>query len=455
MGGLFLRIFLWFWLGFTCLLLVFAGSILVMRPDILDAWRSLNQSAVLALGAHIADAYERGGPGALETALSDVERTARLRAWLYAADGGALGRAAPLGGSSDLIAQALSGDEVERASGTGTFLLARRVSSRTGTSYVFVWESPIRSRLPLPGSRLQFWLRVGALILTAGVLCWWFTWQITRPLRILRGAARRVSQGDLSVRISDAPALRRGDELSELAREFDHMAARVEQLLTSQQQLLADISHELRSPLARLSLALDLARRRTGEGVPEHDRIALEIQRLNESIEQLLTLARLQGPPTQARPDQVDLRELVREVVQDARFEAEARGRRVEVTADCAASVRGSRPLLRSAVENVVRNAVRHAPERSAVEVAMTRQPDPPRLSIVVRDRGPGVPTHALGRLFDPFYRVEEARDRDSGGVGLGLAIVRQAMLAHGGEASASNHPGGGLAVRLDLPVDP
>jgi signal transduction histidine kinase len=454
MGRLFLRIFLWFWLGFTCLLLVFVGSVVVMRPDILASWRMLNQSAILALGAQAADAYERGGPDVLRPVLADIQRTARFRAWLYAADGRPLGGGAPLGRSTDLIASAVDGDDVERALGSGTFLLARRVTSRSGAAYVFVWESPIRSRLPLPVSRFQFSLRVAALILTAGIVCWWFTWQITRPIRLLRAAARQVSQGELSVRVSDAPALRRGDELSELAREFDHMATRVEQLVTAQQQLLADISHELRSPLARLSLALDLARRRTGERVPEHDRIAREIQRLNELIEQLLTLARLQGQSRQAQLDQVDLRDLVREVVQDARFEAEADRRRVEVTEDCTASMRGSRALLRSAVENVVRNAVRHAPEDTAVDVAMARQADGARLSILVRDRGPGVPTHALSRLFDPFYRVDEARDRDSGGLGLGLAIVRQAMLAHGGEASASNHPGGGLLVRLELPID-
>jgi signal transduction histidine kinase len=455
MGRLFLRIFLWFWLGFTCLLLVFVSSVVVMRPDFLASWRTLNQSAMLALGAQSADAYERGGTDVLRSVLADIERTAHFRAWLYAVDGRPLGGPAPLGRSSDLIANAVDGDDVEGALGSGTFLLARRVTSRSSAAYVFVWESPLRSRLPLPVSRLQFSLRIVALILTAGIVCWWFTWQITRPIRILRAAARQVSQGELSVRVSDAPALRRGDELSELAREFDHMATRIEQLVTSQQQLLADISHELRSPLARLSLALDLAHRRTGGSVPEHDRIAREIQRLDELIEQLLTLARLQGQSRQAQLDQVDLRDLVREVVQDARFEAEAEGRRVEVTSDCAASVRGSRALLRSAVENVVRNAVRHAPEDSAVEVAMARQADGAHLSILVRDRGPGVPTHALGLLFDPFYRVDEARDRDSGGLGLGLAIVRQAMLAHGGEASASNHPGGGLLVRLELPIDP
>ena len=217
MGRLFLRIFLWFWLGFTCLLLAFAASLVVMRPDILASWRTFNQSAMLALGAQAAGAYERGGPDALATVLGDIERTVRFRTWLYAADGRPLGGAAPLGASSDIISHAVDGDDVERASGTGTFLLARRVSGPSGSAYVFLWESPVRSRLPLPITRLQFSLRIVVLIVTAGILCWWFTWQLTRPIRILRAAARQVSQGELSVRVGAAPALRRGDELSELA----------------------------------------------------------------------------------------------------------------------------------------------------------------------------------------------------------------------------------------------
>jgi two-component system sensor histidine kinase CpxA len=155
----------------------------------------------------------------------------------------------------------------------------------------------------------------------------------------------------------------------------------------------------------------------------------------------------------QLRPDSINLKELIHEVAQDARFEAEAAGKTVVVSSDVDSTLRGSRALLRSAIENVVRNAVRHAPEQSAVTMAMTRDEEAGRVAIVVTDRGPGVPPQALGRLFDPFYRVDEARDRASGGVGLGLAITRQAMLVHGGAASAENHPGGGLVVRLELPA--
>jgi signal transduction histidine kinase len=450
-GRLFLRIFLWFWLASTCLLLVFVASVVLVRPDVITSWRAIGQTAMLYLGRQVAEAYEQAGAPAAEAVMTNISRDARFRVWLYAADGRAVGQPAPIKNPSELVTRVLGSDDVERA-GAGTFLLARRVSSPSGKPYVFVWESPLRVRLPV--DRLQFSLRTIALIATAGVVCWWLTWQITKPIRTLRGAARQFSRGDLTVRVSGRRELRRGDELSDLAREFDDMAARIQELLTAQQQLLADISHELRSPLARLSLALDLARRRLGDGVPEHERIGREIQRLNDLIEQLLTLARLQGQSRQGQSDTVGLRELVHEVAQDARFEAEASGRRVVVTDDCDVSIRGSRVLLRSAVDNVVRNAVRHSPEHSEVTISMERDELSRRIAVVVRDHGPGVPPHALSRLFDPFYRVDEARDRASGGIGLGLAIVRQAILAHGGDAVAQNHPDGGLVVRLELPAD-
>ena len=178
-----------------------------------------------------------------------------------------------------------------------------------------------------------------------------------------------------------------------------------------------------------------------------------EVQRPNALIEELLTLARLRGSTDQTASESIDLAEVVHDVAADARFEAEAAGRSVIVTSASAATVSSNRALLRSALENVVRNAVRHAPHGSAVTIELERPAGGAQAVIRVRDCGPGVPAAALDRLFDPFFRVDDARDRSSGGVGLGLAIARQAMLAHGGQARAENHPDGGLLVRLELPA--
>lgn len=454
MGRLFLRVFLWFWLGSTALVLVLGVSLMMAQPDLVATWRVIGRTAMRRLGSQVANVYERQGTGGATSMLADLSREGRFRVWLYGGDGRLVAGPSPLGHAGDLVESALTTDEAERSVGRDAILVARRTVSDSGAPYVVMWEAPRPWRWPSQVPLLRFSLRLGALIVTGGVVCWLLAWQITKPIRTLRAAARRFADGDLSVRVSGHREFRRRDELSELAGEFDQMAARIGSAIASQQQLLADISHELRSPLARLSLALDLARRRLGDEVPEHQRIDLEVQRLNALIEQLLTLARLQGQADSPQRDTVDLRDLVREVAKDARFEAEATGRSVAVDRECDAVVRGNRALLRSAIDNVVRNAVRHTAEHSTVSIAMERPDAAGRLAILVSDRGPGVPAHALDRLFDPFFRVDDARDRTTGGLGLGLSITRQAMLAHGGSVSAENRPDGGLTVRLELPVN-
>jgi two-component system sensor histidine kinase CpxA len=358
----------------------------------------------------------------------------------------------PVEGLQSLVGAAFQNGEAESRTDRRTVLLAHLLSSDSAHQYVIVWQAPARFERGLFTTR--FLLRLLSLIVTGGIVCVWLTWYITQPIRRLREATRRFSHGDLGTRVSHARDLRRGDELSDLARDFDEMAARIEELVTAQQQLLADISHELRSPLARLSLALDLARRRLGDGVPEHRRIEREIQRLNDLIQRLLTLAQLQTDPSHSQIETVDLRGLVHQIADDASFESQAKNKSVAVKEYCDASVRGNALLLRSAIENVVRNAVRYSPEGGEVAIDMRSTPDMKRVMITVLDRGPGVPAASLHRLFDPFFRVDPARDRDSGGVGLGLSIVRQATLFHGGSVTAQNHPEGGLIVRLEFPTE-
>jgi two-component system sensor histidine kinase CpxA len=255
---------------------------------------------------------------------------------------------------------------------------------------------------------------------------------------------------------------RRRDELGELVRDFNQMADRIESLVRGQRQLISDISHELRSPLARLNVALGLARQRaTAEAAAPLDRIEREAERLNELIGKLLTLARMQdaaGPPEVSR---VDLRNLLAEVAEDAEFEAQERGCSVRLTEVPASdtvkstakscNVSGSPELLRSAVENVVRNAVRYTAEGSEIQIELTCTDGWARVR--VSDHGPGVPEGELNNLFRPFYRVADARDRRTGGTGLGLAITDRAVRLHGGTVRAENLRQGGLMVEIQLPV--
>jgi two-component system sensor histidine kinase CpxA len=451
MSRLFLRIFLWFWLGSTVLVLVLVASVIMSQPDVITTWRFIGRTAMQYVGSHVADIYEKGGASAAAAVIRNIDREGRLQVWLYAADGRFVAGPGPVADAQDVIARSLASDDAERIVGRESSILARRAYSGSGAAYVVMWEAPRPLRGYAQMSPLRSATRLAALVLTSGIVCWLLTWQITRPIGTLRAGARRFADGDLSVRVGLSPELRRGDELADLAKEFDRMAGRIQELITSQQQLLADISHELRSPLARLSLALDLARRRLGSDVPEHERMGREIRRLDDLIGQLLTLARLRAQTAPPAFEPVRLLDVVREVAQDAGFEAKSSGRMVTIEREIDVTVPGNRALLRSALENVVRNGARYAPEGTAVSIAM--EVDGGRAAIVVRDRGPGVPTQALTRLFDPFFRVDEARDRTSGGIGLGLAIARQAMVAHGGTASAQNHPDGGLIVRLELPM--
>jgi two-component system sensor histidine kinase CpxA len=240
--------------------------------------------------------------------------------------------------------------------------------------------------------------------------------------------------------------LRRKDELGKLARAFNQMADRIQTLLTAERRLLQDISHELRSPLARLSVAIELAR--TDDNPEPHlNRIQKEADRLNTLVGELLQVTRAEGDPAARRVERVPLDRVVREVVDDARIEAEARGCNVHFTAGKPVIVSGDAELLRRAIENIVRNAIRYTPAGSSVDVAVREDGH-----IVVRDYGPGVPEEALTRIFDPFYRVGEDRDRSSGGVGLGLAIARRAVELHHGHISARN-AGPGLEVDVALPV--
>ncbi len=287
----------------------------------------------------------------------------------------------------------------------------------------------------------QYLWIVGAM----AVLSYLLVLYLTAPLRKLKGAVEKFGRGDLTTRVNS----RRHDEFGELARSFDRMADRTQTLLTAERRLLLDISHELRSPLARLSVAVELAR--SGEdNEAALNRIQKEADRLNSLVTELLQVTRAEGDPSSMHTEPLRLDELLTDIAGDCQLESGARGCRVELKSPPAVTVRGDPELVRRAIENVVRNAIRHAPAASAVEVALVRTETSARIS--VRDSGPGVPPESLARIFDPFYRVDSDRNRESGGVGLGLAIARRAVELHKGRIEARNADPG-LLVEIELPL--
>ena len=285
----------------------------------------------------------------------------------------------------------------------------------------------------------------------SGFCCFLLTRHITSPLFQLQKAAGSIAAGNLSVRVP-VTAQNRSDEIGELARDFDQMAVRLESLVNSHKRLLGDVSHELRSPLARLLVALGLARKATAEEIPELlDRISLESQRLNVLIGQLLTLSRIESGSHTGTTSSIDLTALVHEVVNDADFEAKSQSRSVRVTASDECIVSGSEEMLRSAIENVVRNAVRYTTEGSSVDVSIRRERD--CAVIRVRDFGPGVPDNMLSEIFLPFRRITSTHGKQHDGSGLGLAIAQRAVAANGGRIEATNAPDGGLIITIELPT--
>ena len=295
------------------------------------------------------------------------------------------------------------------------------------------------------GWRLLMLLAISALV------CLWLARSFSAPISRLRKATRQFAAGNLSIRVGDQ--VKGKNEIGGLARDFDHMAERIESSVDAQQRLLRDISHELRSPLARLGVALELARQ---EGKPDVrqkalQRIELEAERMNEMIGQLLSLTRLESGAKELQKQDFDLAELLATLVNDADFEAKNRGGQVLFKGNGPLTFNGSQQLLARALENVIRNAVKYTADKSTVTVELKQQDE--QVSIRILDQGPGVPDEALDKLFEPFYRVADARDRQSGGTGIGLAIAERSVKLHAGSIKAKNLPDGGLAVEICLPL--
>lgn len=290
------------------------------------------------------------------------------------------------------------------------------------------------------------------VILALGVsffLCVLLAGYLVGPIRHLQGISRRLAKGDLGARVGRR-VIQRKDELGELGRDFDVMAEKLEYLVNSKQQLLRDVSHELRSPLTRLQLSLALARRKTPQAMAEHDRIEREIERLDELVGQIIHFSRIQHGVSEQALESVDLEQLLKQLVDDGDFEAQARNKAVVLAQSSAITIMAVRDFMASAIENIIRNAIRFTPEDTTIEVQLERQGR--EAVIQVRDYGPGVPEDTLERLFDPFFRVDETRGRENNGTGLGMAIAQRVVVFHKGTIKARNVTPG-LQVEIRLPL--
>jgi two-component system sensor histidine kinase CpxA len=388
-------------------------------------------------------AYETGGPEALRATLDRFRRVTGTEGVLTDAEGRDL-----ISGKerTDLIAilnrpPRRRGEDPPRFRLPGFLRLQPPAIARRSEDGQYIYFLVFRQRTFLSWF-LQPEIHI-AVLTVIGILCWAFAHHLTKPVRQLQGAVQSFGQGDLTARVNSD----RKDELGQLARTFDTMASRMATLLAAERRLLQDISHELRSPLARLNVAIELAR--SDENPEAHlNRVQKEADRLNGLVGELLQMTRAEGDISSMRFQSVRVDELLAGIAADGDIEAQQRGCRVETNGLTNFEMKADPELLRRAFENVIRNAVRYTPEGTAVEVHMQRSDR--SATVTIRDHGPGVPDELLARIFDPFFRVDNDRDRSSGGVGLGLSIAKRAIELHHGDIRAANaRPG--LRIEITL----
>ncbi len=447
MKSLLLRLFASFWLSMMVIGAGFAAIYALTVPALrVERRQNLVLEALHGRGARLARCMTRE-PERCQAELDAFRGDTDIDITLFRDGERVLGEA-PGANALALLARLERDDLVERRD--GQVLHAVRVDGPDDARWVIVGSRPLVSPWIRALSPTTLPLRLMVLLLVTGITAWWLARYLTRPLRTLRHATQRIAQGELSLRVG--ADLRGDSETAALGRDFDRMVERIEDLVHAQRRLLRDVSHELRSPLARLRLALEMARDKPAADASAHlDRIEREAERLDDLIEQVLTVTKLEADEVKPTRADVDLAALLDDVISDVSFEAHATNRRVEVDGVSPVPIVGNQELLRVAIENVLRNAVRFTEEGTAVEVSLAVDDDAAELC--VRDRGPGVPAHAVSDIFRPFYRVGSDRDRKTGGKGIGLAITDRAVRIHGGSVSASNAEGGGLLVKLRLPL--
>ena len=448
---LFVKIFLWFLAAIALMVgvMVFLNWTVQTEP-VVSRWRISirNQTNIYADTA--AQIYAHQGESGLLPFLDRIRASETISEVDLIGEGGKMWLSKGVNAENHqvLVAAAMASNGVEIENQTDTALSARQLTLADGQKYVLIirWERP--RMVPFFGESPFRYIRYGVLLLTGLLLCWALARYLSSPIGKIREATRDLADGHLDARVADRLGGRK-DELADLARDFDDMAGRIEALVTSQQRLTRDVSHELRSPLARMNVALEIAKQKaTPEAAPMLERIEREAEQLNEMISRILTLAKLESGSEVFEHERIDLGSLVEDVVEDANFEAQAKGKKVAISHADPCRVIGSDELLRSAFENVLRNAVRYTAEGTSVDVQLRSTNG--HAQIRVTDHGGGVPDEELDKLFRPFYRIGESRERTTGGIGLGLAIAQRAIKAHKGTIEAQNHKDG-LSIKMTL----
>jgi two-component system sensor histidine kinase CpxA len=505
---LFIKIYLWFWLT-TILMMVAIVAVdrITDTGPVIEHLRHITGQSLLYHGNKAVNILDKDGVSSFSVYLKNIEDTLGLRIFFFDSTGKEIrGQKAPqklidiassLGNSGcgdlsslserHLVVRCVTGDQKRK------FIIATEIPFRMSFPTLnkppefgpppplppppIFSSSEQQSRIvppplselsssqlslppPIPphGSAFRspsfILLRLIILLILSGLICYFLARYLTAPIKKLKNATRQFSEGDFSIRV--VPKMgKRNDEISSLAFDFDLMAGKIQKLLTSQQTLLRDVSHELRSPLTRLNLAVELCRQRSDSELERClDHISHESEKMDELIGHILALSRLESGIQELKKEKINLGSLIEEIRIDASFEASILNRSVKIIINDKAIMEGSTELIRRAIENVVRNAILYTPEGSVVEICLNSvlKNDVNYALITVHDHGKGVPEEDIENIFKPFYRTGEKEDRKTRGAGIGLAIAKTAIHLHGGTIRAFNSSDAGLSVEISLP---
>jgi two-component system, OmpR family, sensor histidine kinase CpxA len=457
MRGLFAKIFLGFWIAQSLTFLI--STVLILRRQFIPPHEIVGvlNSTLPSAATAAANAYEAGGCAGLE------QFVASLRQTIYLADTPThfLCEANVSSAAAGVLANEARDPRVQSTLIGEQNFWSTAIQSAAGRRYFFLLSRPHAAGSHGLHELLFFaFPQLPVAIVVFGITTFSLVLLLVRPIGRLRIAARALANGELATRVAKPDGEERifgGDEIQGLVHDFNYMAEQLERLVGAQKILVRDVSHELRSPLARLSVALELAREEAPASMQEHlQRIDREAGRLNLLIGHLLRLSSIESTNASSHLDKFTLHGLVEELLPDAEYEAQQRGCKIQLLEHSDCMVQGNHELIYRAIENIVRNAIRYTRQDTVVELKIhcEEQAGARMVTLNVADSGPGIPETELENIFRPFYRVDAARQQDTGGFGVGLAIADRAVRLHHGEVRACNRPEGGLIISLSLPCE-
>lgn len=449
MRSLYWKIFISFWLA----------TILIIVTTAWITQQIVKSSSVPARERVFMDSYanaavstfELGQRSALLQWLKKTGLSHHMTMFLLTSEGDIIGHK-PIPSNVMTISQGLVKNRLDDGIiKSGNLIISHEILSTSGKAYrlVAITDKPLPHFIEIPWAGLAIRLIFATFI--SGLICYLLSIYLTQPLRALRIAANSIATGQLSTRVGHFLG-HNNDEIAELSYEFNRMAEELEVLINSKERLLQDISHELRSPLTRLQVALELGRNKTQQlAQTEFNRMEMECERLNELISEILEFARLDKPTTTLKLEPIDISQLLNDIIQDANFEFNKKRTDIEIVEMAPCQLMLDKKLIHRAIENILRNALHYSPADKPVLVSLSQSKN--KIQIEIKDQGIGVPEDQLDKIYNPFYRVDTSREKRTGGYGLGLAIAAQAIKLHHGRIVTKNRKNGGLMVKIILPL--